>query len=110
PQDQAERPEPAFPQPLMYRKIGTHPTTRQIYADKLVEDGTMTREDVDRVTEEFQTRLDKEFEAANAYRPNKADWLEGAWAGLAIASGDERRGTTDARMGAVQGVRYGVTH
>jgi 2-oxoglutarate dehydrogenase E1 component len=104
-----ESDEPAFTQPLMYRKIATHPTTRQIYADKLVEDGTMTREDVDRVTEEFQSKLDQEFEAANAYRPNKADWLEGAWSGLAIASGDERRGTTDASMEALQEVGKALT-
>ena len=27
-----------------------------------------------------------------AIKPNKADWLEGAWSGLEIASGDDRRG------------------
>ena len=104
-----ESDEPAFTQPLMYRKIASHPTTRQIYADKLVEEGTMTREEVDRVTEGFQSKLDKEFEAAGSYRPNKADWLEGAWSGLAIASGDERRGTTDASMEVLQEVGKALT-
>ena len=31
---------------------------------------------------DFQTELEREFEAATSYKPNKADWLEGAWAGL----------------------------
>jgi 2-oxoglutarate dehydrogenase E1 component len=88
----------------MYRKIATHPTTRQIYADRLVEEGTLTREDADAITEKFQAKLDAEFEAANSYRPNKADWLEGAWSGLAIASGDERRGTTAVEMETLQEV------
>jgi 2-oxoglutarate dehydrogenase E1 component len=104
-----ESDEPAFTQPLMYRQIATHPTTRQIYADRLVEDGTLTREDVDGITEEFQKRLDSEFEAASAYRPNKADWLEGAWSGLAIASGDDRRGETAAETDVLQEVGKALT-
>src|SRR5438552_12749880 len=31
---------------------------------------------------------------AKSYRPNKADWLEGAWAGLEQAPDDDRRGDT----------------
>ena len=104
-----ESDEPAFTQPLMYRQIATHPTTRQIYADRLVEDGTLTREDVDGVTEEFQKRLDAEFEAANSYRPNKADWLEGAWSGLGVASNDDRRGETAAEMAVLHEVGKALT-
>ncbi|MBL8710203.1 MAG: 2-oxoglutarate dehydrogenase E1 component [Rhodospirillaceae bacterium] len=89
-----ESDEPAFTQPLMYKKIATHPTTRQIYAQQLVDEGTLTQEDVDGVMNAFQARLEQEFEASVSYKPNKADWLEGAWAGLGIASGDERRGDT----------------
>ena len=42
----------------------------------------------------FVARLETEFAAAKSYRPNKADWLEGAWAGLEAAAGDDRRGDT----------------
>src|SRR5262249_10531862 len=40
-----------------------------------------------------------QFAAAASYRPNKADWLEGAWAGFApapdlVLTGDDRRGDT----------------
>ena len=104
-----ESDEPAFTQPLMYRKIATHPTTRQIYADRLIEEGTLTREDGAAIIEAFQKRLDAEFEAASAYRPNKADWLEGAWSGLGTASGDDRRGETAAEMEALQEVGKALT-
>jgi 2-oxoglutarate dehydrogenase E1 component len=30
---------------------------------------------------ELRAKLDKALEAATNYKPNKADWLEGKWAG-----------------------------
>jgi 2-oxoglutarate dehydrogenase E1 component len=89
-----ESDEPAFTQPLMYKKIATHPTTRQIYTQQLLEEGTITQEEADRVVHDFQARLDSELEISQSFKPNKADWLEGAWSGLEIASGDDRRGST----------------
>ncbi len=89
-----ESDEPAFTQPLMYRRIAQHPTARAMYADRLVGEGVLARDEVERMTADFQSRLEGEFEAAVSYKPNKADWLEGAWSGLEIASGDERRGRT----------------
>ena len=89
-----ESDEPAFTQPLMYRRIAQHPTARAMYADRLVAEGVLARNEVERMTTDFQSRLESEFEAAVSYKPNKADWLEGAWSGLEIASGDERRGRT----------------
>src|SRR6201987_552925 len=83
-----EADEPAFTQPLMYRAIAPHPTTRQIYAKRLVEEGVVKPEDVEAMAADFQAELERQFEAAKSYRPNKADWLEGAWTGLEVASGD----------------------
>ena len=101
--------EPAFTQPLMYRKIALQPSARAIYAERLVREGTLTEEDVKQVTGEFQRRLESEFEAASGYKPNKADWLEGAWSGMQIASGEDRRGETAATMEALQEVGRALT-
>jgi 2-oxoglutarate dehydrogenase E1 component len=89
-----EADEPAFTQPLMYKAIAAHPTAREIYARRLAEEGFLAAGEADRITKDFLARLDRDFETAKNYRPNKADWLEGAWSGLAAASGDERRGET----------------
>jgi 2-oxoglutarate dehydrogenase E1 component len=89
-----ESDEPAFTQPLMYKKIAGHPTTRAIYADRLVREGVLTEAEAKGTTEDFQARLEGEFSAAGGYKPNKADWLEGAWSGLETASGEDRRGET----------------
>jgi 2-oxoglutarate dehydrogenase E1 component len=86
--------EPMFTQPLMYKTIGKHPTTRTIYADKLVAEGIMSRAETQAVVDERIAYLDAEFEAGTSYRPNKADWLEGSWSGMRTAHGVERRGET----------------
>jgi len=86
--------EPAFTQPLMYRTIGRHPTTREIYSRKLVDDGIITNKEADTVVSDFEARLEADFEAASGYKPNKADWLEGAWTGLEASRGEYIRGET----------------
>ena len=42
----------------------------------------------------FRAQLDTDLLAAKSFRPNKADWLDGRWAGMAPAQGDARRGDT----------------
>ena len=89
-----ETDEPAFTQPMMYRAIARHPTTRQLYAKHLTEAGVLRGGEADAMAGHFLAELEAQFEAAKSYRPNKADWLEGAWAGLEQAPDDDRRGDT----------------
>ncbi len=86
--------EPAFTQPIMYRRIAEHPTVRKLYADQLEAEGTVPQGYGDKVMAQWQDRLEQDFDGASGYKPNKTDWLEGAWSGLAVASGDARRGAT----------------
>jgi 2-oxoglutarate dehydrogenase E1 component len=90
--------EPGFTQPLMYKAIRNHPTTREIYANQLVSEHVVTAAEVERMVADFQSRLEAEFEAASRYKPNRADWLEGKWAGMEVAKGDDRRGQTAVPM------------
>jgi 2-oxoglutarate dehydrogenase E1 component len=101
--------EPAFTQPLMYKTIAKHPSTRAIYAERLEKEGTIAAGEGDRMADAFYKHLEREYEAASGYKPNKADWLEGAWSGLAIASGDDRRGETDVALEALQKVGEALT-
>ncbi|MDJ0612618.1 MAG: 2-oxoglutarate dehydrogenase E1 component [Rhizobiaceae bacterium] len=88
--------EPAFTQPLMYKNIRAHPTTAKIYSDKLIAEGLITAEEYQAMRDDWRTYLEDEFEAGQAYKPNKADWLDGAWSGLTVASNEDeiRRGQT----------------
>jgi 2-oxoglutarate dehydrogenase E1 component len=93
-----ESDEPAFTQPTMYKAIAQHPTARQIYARKLIDENVVTEEEVDNMTNDFHARMEQDFEAANNFKPNKADWLEGRWEGLGRAKGEARRGDTSVPM------------
>ena len=93
-----ESDEPAFTQPIMYRTIAQHPTTRALYAQRLVAEGLVTEDEVARMTADFEARLEEEFSVADSYRPNKADWLEGRWRGLQTAKGRVRRGRTGVKL------------
>jgi 2-oxoglutarate dehydrogenase E1 component len=101
--------EPAFTQPLMYKAIADHPTTRELYAKRLIEEGVVAAEQPEAMLSDFYARLDAAFETAKNYRPNKADWLEGAWSGLAIASGEDRRGETSVSLEMLKEVGAALT-
>src|SRR5215216_4558033 len=49
--------KPAFTQPLMYRKIRSHPTTLEIYAKKLEGEGVVTSAEVDGMKTAWRTKL-----------------------------------------------------
>jgi 2-oxoglutarate dehydrogenase E1 component len=78
----------------MYRTIAQHPTTRQIYARRLIEEGVVSADDAEASYDAFQERMSAAHEAAAGYKMNKADWLEGAWSGLTRAPEQYERGST----------------
>ena len=49
--------EPAYTQPRMYERIDSHPTVREQWASRLVADGTIDRDEVDRMVEAFEDRM-----------------------------------------------------
>lgn len=89
--------EPGFTQPLMYRKIRGHKTTLELYAGRLEADGVLAAGELDKARADWKARLEVEFEAGQTFKPNKADWLDGRWAGMKAIRADEddpRRGAT----------------
>lgn len=86
--------EPAFTQPLMYKQIAAQDSTRVKYTKQLVAERVITEEEGKAIVDEFESFLEEAFQATKTYKPNAADFLGGAWEGLQVASGEERRGTT----------------
>ncbi|MEZ0261529.1 MAG: 2-oxoglutarate dehydrogenase E1 component [Alphaproteobacteria bacterium] len=89
-----ESDEPAFTQPQMYKVIKEKATTRTGYAAKLVAEGSLSQAEADQINKDFFDHLEREFQAATSYKPNRADMLEGHWSGLKLAYGEERSGET----------------
>ncbi|HEY8564541.1 MAG TPA: 2-oxoglutarate dehydrogenase E1 component [Beijerinckiaceae bacterium] len=104
--------EPAFTQPKMYKVIRQQPSTLELYAKKLVADGVVTQAEVDQMRADWRARLDGEFESAQGYKPNKADWLDGRWAGLKAVRedvDDPRRGATGVAMETLKDIGQKIT-
>jgi 2-oxoglutarate dehydrogenase E1 component len=103
--------EPSFTQPLMYKAIAKHPTTLEIYGDKLVGEGVVTAGEVEKMKADWRSRLDTELEAAQSYRANKADWLDGRWSGFKTAgdSEDPRRGKTGVEIAELKQIGEKIT-
>jgi 2-oxoglutarate dehydrogenase E1 component len=91
-----ETDEPAFTQPLMYKRIGAHKTVVNVYGQRLIAEGVITQDEFDAMKADYRKRLDDAFSVATGYKANKADWLDGRWAGLKVAASqdDDRRGKT----------------
>jgi 2-oxoglutarate dehydrogenase E1 component len=104
-----ESDEPAFTQPLMYKAIKEHPTTVSLYSRKLIEAGTISADDFEAMKARFRGHLDEEFRAADSFKPNKADWLDGRWTGFGLAEDDARRGNTGVAVDVLKDVGRRIT-
>ncbi|WP_108682590.1 2-oxoglutarate dehydrogenase E1 component [Methyloceanibacter sp. wino2] len=104
-----EADEPAFTQPLMYQRIAEHPRVVEIYADRLVKEGVLTKEEVDGLQAQFRDYLEEEFKAGETYRPNRADWLDGRWSGIGFADEGARRGLTGVDLDVLREVGHKLT-
>lgn len=64
-----ETDEPSATQPQMYEIIRKHPTTKTLYADKLVSEGVLSRAEADKLSDDYRASLDRgEFVVHNLVR------------------------------------------
>ncbi len=85
--------EPSFTQPLMYKKIRAHPTTLNIYGKKLVEEGTLSQDEFNKMNSDFKQLLDDQLKTSKDYKP-KLNWFEGTWSRYQPAKGKDKKGIT----------------
>jgi 2-oxoglutarate dehydrogenase E1 component len=73
--------EPRYTQPVMYSLIDRKPTVREVYVQRLVEMGELTRENADAIVAERKKALDHALEEARKGDFNqKPNAMEGLWA------------------------------
>ncbi|XP_065338418.1 2-oxoglutarate dehydrogenase complex component E1 isoform X4 [Cloeon dipterum] len=75
--------EPMFTQPLMYRKIRNTKPGLQLYAEKLIKEGTVTPEEVKDVADKYEKICEEAYTNARKETHIKyKDWLDSPWSGF----------------------------
>jgi len=101
--------EPAFTQPLMYKRIREQPGVTEIYGKRLESEGLIKPGELEELRASVTRHLEEEFELGDNFRPNKADWLDGRWSGIARAEEGPRRGETGVELSTVKEVGEKIT-
>ena len=83
--------EPSFTQPLMYKKIKSHPSTLNIYGNQLSNEGLISSNQIENEKKNFKNFLDKELESSKSYK-SELKWFEGAWSRFKPGLGKDKRG------------------
>mgnify|MGYP001279888016 CR=1 FL=1 len=89
-----EADEPAFTQPLMYKAIREHPLIRQIYIQKLLQEGSLKQDDIVEIERSIEQKLQENFQESLSFKPSKADWLAGNWEGFSPKAEREKPALT----------------
>ncbi len=72
-----EADEPSATQPLMYKVVKKHPVPRQIYADKLIAEGSLSNDEVAKLVATYRKLLDEGQCTVEQWRPmteHSVDW------------------------------------
>ena len=90
--------EPSFTQPLMYRKIKSHPTTLSLYSEQLINERLLNQEEIEKQKNDYKTKLSQEFNSSKNYKSNEQDWFTGTWSKFSTEIGSDRRGLTHVNL------------
>ncbi len=83
--------EPSFTQPIMYKKIKTHPTTLTIYGKKLSDEGLTSSKKLEEDKDKFKNYLENEFLSSKNYK-SELKWFDGVWSRFKPGLGKDKRG------------------
>jgi len=75
--------EPMFTQPIMYSIIKKHKNILDLYCEKLVGEGVVTKEEVDAVIEKYEKICEEAFKKAGEETQTfHKHWLDSPWSGF----------------------------
>ena len=82
-----EADEPAVTQPLMYQRIRQHPTLYRLYAERLVQEGVVSKEEADQLAQHYRESLehgeivarDIRTDLANPYAQDWSRFRDATW-------------------------------
>jgi len=74
--------QPMFTQPKLYKAITRHKATLDIYENRLIEEGVMTKEDAKEIRDFTLQSYESDLQASKTYVPKPEDWLSSRWTGF----------------------------
>lgn len=74
--------QPAFTQPKLYRSISRHPPTLKVYEKRMVDEGTLTKEECEEIKQFVLDNYENDFQASKTYVKKETDWLSSRWLGF----------------------------
>ncbi|WP_367210202.1 2-oxoglutarate dehydrogenase E1 component [Sphingobacterium sp. R2] len=92
-----EADEPKFTQPLLYKLIDKHPNPKEVYAKKLISEGSIDEAYSKTIEKEFKAALQTKFEESKTVEvlTEEIPMFKGAWEGLRPAKKGEVLTTSD---------------
>ena len=72
--------EPRFTQPKLYKAISKHKNVKDIYAEKLLQEGSISASHLSEITAEFKGMLEKEFDLSKKDKKSKVkEFMKSTW-------------------------------
>lgn len=75
--------EPRFTQPKLYKAISKHKNVKDIYAEKLLKEGSIDKDYLNTITTEFKEMLNTEFDLSKGDETSKVkEFMQSTWEGF----------------------------
>ena len=88
--------EPRFTQPKLYKAIAKHDNTRDIYAEKLVKDGIIEKDYVQKLEKDYKDNLEDSLESSRKEETTKiTPIMQDEWEGYSYATESDMMETID---------------
>lgn len=88
--------EPRFTQPKLYKAIAKHQNPRDIYAEKLIEQGIIDKDYVVKLEEEYKNLLEEKLEVSRKQeKTTVTPFMQDEWEGFENANQSQMRKTAD---------------
>jgi 2-oxoglutarate dehydrogenase E1 component len=82
--------EPRFTQPLLYKAIESHPNPREIYAQKLLQEGIFSQEEINALENHNNQKLEESLSGAREkLKSNITNFLQETWKGIRKATKED---------------------
>jgi 2-oxoglutarate dehydrogenase E1 component len=103
-----EADDPTFTQPVLYKKIAAHPSVRKQYAERLIAEGVLAPDDVERMSTDMREIFEDALNYARDFMPRQQVFaLGGVWKGMQWA-GEDWSAETGVPVDVLQRIMDGV--